>query len=69
MGDERKDPIKEQGDRSCDVKAWCSSCQRSDYQSQGDKYLCTSCGKIMKLDHEIHHEHFPHISGDESTLH
>jgi 5-methylcytosine-specific restriction endonuclease McrA len=69
MSEEKTDPIKEQGDRSCDVKEWSPSCERGDYQSQGDKYLCAVCGKITKLDHEMHHEHFPHLSGDPSVMH
>jgi hypothetical protein len=63
-----KDPIKEPADRSCDVKAWCPSCQRSDYTTEGDKYLCATCGKIVNLQHEVHHEHFPHVSGDEDDM-
>jgi hypothetical protein len=59
------DPIKEPADRSCDSKAWCPSCQRSEYETSSEKYLCKICGKEMDLDHEVHHEHFPHISGTE----
>jgi hypothetical protein len=59
------DPIKEPADRSCDTKAWGPSCQRSEYDTSGEKYLCTTCGKEITHDHEVHHEHFPHISGTE----
>ena len=52
----------------CDIKVWCQSCERSEYTSEGDKYLCTTCGKIMGLDHEVRHEPFPHVSGDKDTL-
>lgn len=59
------DPIKEPADRSCDHKSWSPSCRHSENQTGGDKYLCATCGKEITLDHEIHHEHFPHISGTE----
>lgn len=68
MDEDRKNPVTEPGDRSCDVKSWCPSCERGEYITQGDKYLCSSCGKIASLDHEMHHEHFPHLSGDKDTL-
>lgn len=55
-------------EESCDVRVWCEPCQRSDYTTEGDKYLCASCGKILVLDHEVHHEIFPHIRGDEDNL-
>ena len=63
-----QDWIKEPGDRGCDVKMWCGSCQHNEYTHEGEKYLCATCGKIMTLDHEIHHEHFPHISGDTENM-
>lgn len=56
-------------DPSCDIKVWCDSCHRSEYTTTADKYLCSSCGKIAVLDHEMHHEHFPHLSGDKDTMH
>ncbi|HBG05542.1 MAG: hypothetical protein A2075_20480 [Geobacteraceae bacterium GWC2_58_44] len=52
----------------CDIKVWSDSCRKSEYTSNADKYLCTSCGSISALDHEMHHEHFPHLSGDKDTL-
>jgi hypothetical protein len=52
----------------CDVKVWSGSCERSEYSNPGEKYLCTSCGKIAGLDHEVHHEVFPHVCGDEDNL-
>ena len=53
----------------CDIRVWCDSCRRSEFRSKSDKYLCASCGKIMVLDHEIGHEHFPHLSGDPENMH
>ena len=50
------------------TKLWCHECQRSDYVTLEDKYLCASCGKILSLDHEVHHEIFPHVSGDTDKM-
>lgn len=61
--------MTENNEERCDIKVWCQACQRSDYTTSGDKYLCSTCGKIMVLDHEMHHEHFPHLSGDKDTMH
>ena len=55
-------------EEGCDIKVWCEACQRSEYASDGEKYLCASGGKILVLDHEVHHEIFPHISGDDDNL-
>lgn len=52
----------------CDVKIWSEECLRSDFATGGEKYLCTSCGKIASLDHEIRHEIFPYVSGDYDNL-
>jgi hypothetical protein len=30
--------------------------------------LCTACGKVSGLNHEVRHEIFPHISGDTDSL-
>jgi hypothetical protein len=69
MDTDKKNPIQEPADRSCDVKTWQGSCLHEEVEQKGEKYLCKSCGKISGLDHEIHHEHFPHISGDHSKMH
>ena len=53
---------------SCDIRIWCKECERSDYTTVEDKYLCASCGKIIHLDHEVKHEVFPHVSGDTDKL-
>lgn len=49
------------------IKLWCDECQRSDYVTKEDKYLCASCGKILN-DHEVLHEIFPHVSGDTDKM-
>jgi len=51
-----------------DINLWCEECQRSDYITTEDKYLCASCGKILNPDHEVHHEIFPHVSGDTEKM-
>lgn len=58
----------EMDEHACDVRVWCPSCERSAYTQSEDKYLCASCGKIMNLNHEMHHEHFPHLSGDKDNM-
>ena len=52
----------------CDIKIWSGDCRQSSYQSVGEKYLCTSCGTLSHLDHEVIHNIFPHISGDYDRL-
>lgn len=55
-------------ERSCDIRVWCEECKRSEYTTQGEKYMCATCGRIMDLGHEVHHEIFPHVSGDKDNL-
>jgi hypothetical protein len=52
----------------CDIKVWSGACEHSSYESLGDKYLCDVCGTITDGDHEVSHEGFVHISGDEHSL-
>ena len=52
----------------CDTKVWSGDCRHDDYTTSGDKYLCVTCGTIRNLDHEVKHESFPHIVGDEDNL-
>jgi len=52
----------------CDIRVWCGDCERTEYTTSGDRYLCASCGKILNLGHEVHHEIFPHVSGDGDHL-
>ncbi len=56
-------------EESCDTRIWCEECKRSDYTTEGEKYLCVSCGKLLnKGEHEVHHEVFPHVVGDKDIL-
>ena len=52
----------------CDTKVWSGECAHSGDTSGGKEYLCTVCGTIRGLDHEVHHEVFPHVSGDTDNL-
>lgn len=52
----------------CDVRVWSGACMKSAYTNPSDKYLCDTCGEIPHLQHEIHHEHFPHLSGETDNL-
>ncbi len=52
----------------CDIKVWSGECQQSDYTAGKNEYLCAVCGTITGLDHEMHHENFPHVSGDTDNL-
>ena len=53
---------------SCDIRVWSKECERSDYATVEDKYLCAVCGKIPDLDHEVRHDIFPHVSGDTDKM-
>jgi hypothetical protein len=68
MTDDREKRNIETDRHDCDIKVWSDSCRRDEFTSNSDKYLCASCGKISVLDHEMHHEHFPHMSGDKDNL-
>ena len=68
MTDDQGKTKGEAVDEGCQIRVWCEACRRSDYTSEGEKYLCNSCGKIMVLDHEVRHEPFPHLSGDEDNM-
>lgn len=61
--------MSEPNEESCDIRIWCPDCERSDYATSGDKYLCTTCGKAMESPHSVHHEIFPHVAGDKDGLH
>ncbi len=56
--------MTESPEERCDTKVWSGECRQSDYTTGEKKYLCAVCGIISDLDHEVHHEHFPHVSGD-----
>jgi len=64
----RKGDIMSAQEQSCDIRVWCEECQQSSYTTKEEKYLCAVCGKILKLDHEVRHEGFPHVSGDPDNL-
>jgi hypothetical protein len=52
----------------CDTKVWSGECAHGDDATGGNEYLCALCGTISNLDHEMHHETFPHVSGDTDNL-
>ena len=52
----------------CDIRVWSGECRQEEYATDGEKYLCTTCGTIKSLDHEMRHEVFPYISGDTDNL-
>jgi len=66
--DAEESKLAETPGAGCDVRVWCAACQQSDFKTEGDKYLCSSCGKIVGLTHEVRHEGFPHVSGDDDNL-
>jgi hypothetical protein len=65
--DEKKS-ITESPQERCDTRIWSGQCQQSDNATGENTYLCAVCGTIRVLDHEMHHECFPHISGDTDNL-
>ena len=52
----------------CDTKVWSGECGQGDDATGGDEYLCALCGTVRDLNHEVHHEIFPHVSGDTDNL-
>ncbi len=48
----------------CDTKIWSGECRHEG----ANEYLCTACGTIVNLDHEVRHEVFPYVSGDKDIL-
>jgi hypothetical protein len=67
-GVERKLLSTESSDERCDIRIWSAECGHSDYTSSRSKYLCDSCGIILNLNHEMHHEIYPHVVGDADFL-
>ena len=51
----------------CDTRVWSGEC-RHDEKTGGNEYLCSACGTIRDLDHEVRHEGFPYVSGDTDNL-
>lgn len=69
MSDTTDKQVKqESAGEGCDIRVWCEECKQSEYVTSGDKYLCSYCGKVMTLDHEVRHQVFPHVSGDYNNL-
>lgn len=60
--------MNEESQNKCEVRIWCPDCERNEYTTKGEQYLCTSCGKVLESHHEVHHEIFPHVSGDKDHL-
>jgi ribosomal protein S27E len=54
-------------EKSCDIRVWCEECKNAEYTTVGDKYKCSTCGKILN-EHGVHHEIFPHVVGDKDHL-
>lgn len=68
MTDEKRETGVELDNHECGVRVWSSSCQRNVYTNESDKYLCATCTPVEGLTHEMHHEHFPHLSGDSDEM-
>jgi hypothetical protein len=64
----KKTIMTESPQERCDIKVWSGECRQSDSETGGKEYLCPLCGTISGLDHELHHEGFPHVSGDTDNL-
>ena len=63
-----KSDLMRRPEEECDIRIWSAECKRDKFATEGDKYMCVSFGKIAGLNHEVHHEVFPHISGDDDNL-
>ena len=63
----RRTPMTESPEARCDTRVWSGECKHDD-SAGSDKYLCTSCGTLRNLDHEVRHETFPYVSGDTDNL-
>jgi hypothetical protein len=66
--DRRKYQRSAQAGGGCDVRVWSGSCEQNEVEGGVKTYLCASCGTIPNLNHEVHHEMFPHVCGDEDNL-
>lgn len=64
----KKSTMTQSSQERCDTRVWSGECRESDYAAGGSEYLCSVCGTIRGLDHEMHHEGFPHVSGDTDNL-
>ena len=52
----------------CDTRVWSGACEKSDYTDSSDKYLCTECGTLSNLTHEVRHEFYSQVCGDYDNL-
>ena len=64
----RKPSVRVATEERCDTRVWSGECEQTDFSTGSSDYLCVSCGTIRNLDHEVHHEAFPHVSGDTDNL-
>ncbi len=64
---EKRAIMAESPPERCDVKVWSGECRHDDVAA-GNEYLCSLCGTINSLDHEMRHEVFPYVSGDTDNL-
>jgi hypothetical protein len=64
----RKAAAAETAPERCDIKVWSGECERIDSRTGKNEYACALCGTIRNIDHEVHHELFPHLSGDTDKL-
>jgi len=55
-------------DEECDVKVWSGACQRDSYESQSEKYLCSACGNVPASNHQMQHDPFPYLNGNDDEL-
>lgn len=62
-----KRAIMTESPERCDVKVWSGECRHDDVTA-GNEYLCSLCGTIKSLDHEMRHEVFPYVSGDTDNM-
>ena len=53
-----------ENENSCDIRIWCEDCQRCDYTTIGDKYVCATCGKFLHLDRNVHQAEFTIITDE-----
>ena len=52
-------------EKSCDIRIWCEECQLCDYTTDGDSYVCASCGKNLQIDRDVHQANFSVITDDQ----
>lgn len=65
---ETRTSMTEAPQERCDIRVWSGECRQGEDAASGTKYLCATCETISNLDHEMHHEIFPHVSGDDDNL-